>query len=267
MSTALHTAVATETPDRELMRRADARSVSIVIPAYDDAENIGVVIEAALDLLPRLTDDYEIVIVDDVSTDDTRAVIERYAAHHPRVHAFRNDRNIGCHATELRGFGLARGDLLFFIPSDRQIMPDQLPVCLAAMAGADYVCTKRVIRADPPYRRVISACYNAGVRAIFRLPIHDVNSSVLVRRSVIEKIGGKVNATSTFIAVELVIRAQYAGFRIAEAPIEHHPRVAGKARGLRPKDMIRIPINLVAMWVPLLRLRATLRRENKEMRA
>ncbi len=253
-------------PHKDLMREANAESLSIVIPAYDDAENIGIVIEASLAMLARLTDDYEIVIVNDVSTDDTGEVIARYAAENPRVRVFHNERNIGCHATELKGFSLARGDLLFFIPSDRQIMPDQLPICLAAMADADYVCTNRVKRADPGYRKIISVCYNWSVRTLFRLPIHDVNSSVLIRRAVIERIGDKINASSSFISVELVIRAMSEGFRIAEAPIEHHPRIAGKARGLRAKDIAKILFNLVFLWVYLLRLRASLRREKRQAR-
>ncbi len=167
----------------------------------------------------------------------------------------------------MKGFTLAKGDLLFFIPSDRQIMPDQLPVCLEMMANADYVCTNRVKRADPWYRRIVSKGYNASVRVLFHLPVHDVNSSILVRRAVIERIGSHINASSTFIAVELVIRAMYADFRIAEAPIEHHPRVAGKARGLRPKDIVKIPLNLVVLWIYLIRLRATLRRESQQEKA
>ena len=251
-------------PQTDLMSRANAESVSIVIPAYDDAENIGIVIEASLAMLAHLTNDYEIVVVDDVSTDTTRAVIEQYAARDSHVRAFANEENMGCHATELKGFSLATKDLLFFIPSDRQIMPDQLPACLEAMANADYVCTNRVQRADPWYRKIVSKCYNASVRILFKLPIHDVNSSVLVRRMVIERIGTKINARSSFISVELVIRALSEGFRIAEAPIEHHPRVAGKARGLRPKDIIKIAFNLATLWLYLIRLRASLRRERQQ---
>lgn len=69
------------------MRRANARSISIVIPAYDDAENIGIVLDASLDLLAQLTDEYEVVVIDDVSTDNTRAVIEEYAARDSHVRA------------------------------------------------------------------------------------------------------------------------------------------------------------------------------------
>jgi glycosyltransferase involved in cell wall biosynthesis len=246
-------------PRGDCLSHTGTESISIVIPAYNDAENIGVVIEASLAILPRLAETYEIVIVDDVSSDETRTVIADYAARDPHIRAFHNAENIGCHATELKGFSLAHGDLLFFIPSDRQIMPDQLPRCLEAIADADYVCTNRVQRADPKYRQMISHVYNASLRTLFDVPVHDVNSTVLVRRTVIDRIGADIKATSTFIAVELVIRAQAAGFRIAEVPIEHHPRVAGKARGLRPKDLVKIPVNLVGFWFGLLRLRRELR--------
>lgn len=251
-------------PLPELLDRAGLRTVSIVIPAFDEAENLPVVLDACLELGTVLGEALEVVVVDDHSADATGEIADKYAASDPRVRVVRNERNRGCHPSELIGFGEARGDAFFFIPADRQIMPDQIVPCLEGLASADYVCTNRVPRADPPHRRWISRGYNWTVRRALKVDLHDVDSSVMLRRAVFDRIGPEIDATTAFVSVQLVFHAVRAGFRVAEVEIEHHPRVAGRARGINLRDVLKVPLELGRFWWFVLGLRL---RERRGVRA
>ncbi|MGH2767428.1 MAG: glycosyltransferase family 2 protein [Actinomycetota bacterium] len=245
--------------DRVLLRAAGAGSVSIVIPAYNEEDNLAVVLEACLEALKGLAS-YEVIVVDDASTDRTVGIAEEYAARYPSVKLIRMASDVGPHLCVLTGFREAKGDLLFFLPADRQVMPDQLPGCLDAMAEADYVCTRRVPRKDPVHRRAMAWLYNGMLRVVFRLPIHDVDSCVLLRRSVVEQVGRELVSGSTFILAELLIRARAAGFRVTEVPIEHHPRVAGRPSAITPREVARTVTDFAASLPSLFGVYRSVRR-------
>ena len=231
-------------------------SVSIVIPAFNEEANIAKVLRASVETLERLNTDYEVIVVDDASDDRTVAIVKEYAATNNHIRLIEPGANIGANAAALLGMREARCELIFFIPADLQIMPDQLERCLPLLARADYVCTVRNHRADPWYRRVMAAAYNAAVRLAFRVRTHDVDSSVLIRRSVIVAIAPELTSSSDFLPVEMLVRARSHGFRIAQVGIEHHPRIAGVPTAIRPREVVR---TLVDMIGSIVRLRRVLR--------
>jgi glycosyltransferase involved in cell wall biosynthesis len=244
--------------------RPPITSISIVIPAFNEEANLQIVLDASVAELERITKDYEIVVVDDNSRDRTAAIADDAAAKNPNIRVIQNGVNLGCHPSELVGLLESRGDVVFFMPADRQIMPDQIHPCLEAISTSDYVCTRRVSRSDVWGHRMISSFYNWSVRHLFRLPARDVNSSVLVRRAVIDHIGKAVDARTAFISVELIVRAIEEGYTVTEVPIEHHPRVAGKATGLNPRDISVVPLNLARFWVRVTGLRRRIRSQARQ---
>jgi glycosyltransferase involved in cell wall biosynthesis len=231
-------------------------SISIVIPAHDEEANINQVVALSKEALRRETDDYEVVVVDDASTDSTLALLQDLAGEDPEhVRVIASHDNIGCHGAALLGLRHARSELRFFIPADLQILPDQLHRCLPAMEHADFVCTNRTPRADPFHRRLMSRGYNLAVRLAFGIRVHDVDSTILVRREVIEAIADDLTADSDFIPVEMLARAISSGFRMTEVRIEHHPRAAGQPTALTAKEAMRTLVTLGRSVVRLRRLR------------
>lgn len=240
----------------ELLRAAGARSVSFVVPAYDEADNIDRMIELTAAVGESLGDDWQIVVVDDASTDDTARRVRAHARDEPRIVLHRNERNLGCHPSELVGFSIASGDAIFFMPADLQIRPEAVIQCLPALAGADLVCTRRARRADGVHRRWISGCYNALVRRALGVSIRDVDSSILVRRTVVERILPEIDAKSAFVSAEIVARTLAHGYRVAEADIDHYPRVGGRAKGINLHDLIHVPLDLLRSWRHLRAIRS-----------
>lgn len=231
-----------------LLARAGAETVSIVIPAYNEEGNLDVVLDAAVEVLSGLTSRYEVVVVDDMSSDRTLEIAESHAMRDARIKVLRTPRVIGCNPALLMGLAQAGGDLMFFIPGDQQVMPDQLLPCLEAIRDVDIVCTYRLPRRDPMHRRLIGRAYNWGVRTLFKLDVRDVDSVFLIRRRVLESVIHHVESDSGFIPVELLYRARRNGFKIREIRIEHHPRVAGKSTGLSVSEAVRALVGLAKFW-------------------
>lgn len=225
-----------------------ADSLSIVIPAFNEEENLEAVIRESHTVLSGLTDTFDIVVVDDCSRDGSWALLQRLKGEIPQLTVVRNERNRGCHPSTLVGFPLAKGEYRFFIPSDRQIPPSEITKFLdLAKTGCDVVYSWRQRRADPPHRLWVSGMYNLLLRLFFGIRLHDVDSSSLLTRRAVEAILPQVRSDSAFITVEILLEAQRQGLEIGEAVIEHRPRVAGVARGINLKDLSHVPVHFVRM--------------------
>jgi dolichol-phosphate mannosyltransferase len=204
-----------------------AQSLSVVLPAYNEVENIAVAVQRALEVLPSLAADHEVIVVDDGSLDGTSdAVLPLMEAHPGRVRLFRHVHNIGYGAAIRTGFHNARGDLVFYTDSDNQFDLAELKWFLPQIATADVVVGFRVYRYDTVLRSMVSWVYNRIVNVLFRVRVRDVDCAFkLFRREVIEKT--PIDSTDFFVDTELVARARKWNFRIVEKGVRHYPRMAG----------------------------------------
>ena len=129
-------------------------SISVFFPAYNDAASIASLVETALAVLPMVADDYEVIIVNDGSTDATQAVLEELARAHPRVRVIQHARNMGYGAALRNGFKHARMDLIFYTDGDGQYDVRELVALRALLtARVDVVNGLKIKRADKHYRR------------------------------------------------------------------------------------------------------------------
>jgi glycosyltransferase involved in cell wall biosynthesis len=231
--------------------------VSLVIPAYNEQENLPKVIAASKEALAAFDGSHEIVLIDDGSSDGTRELLDELAAAEPMLRPIHHDvgRNIGCHPSELEGLKAAQGDLMLFLPADLQIHPNVLPAFAEAAERADVIASHRVVRADAAWRRYLSMANNQVERLLMGVKVRDAHSSMALTRRAVDQIIPSVISNSALIPAEILVRAKHSGVPIAEIEIAHFPRAAGRQTGAAPLEILKVQADLV-------RLRIRLSREN-----
>ncbi len=203
-------------------------SISLFMPMYNELASVERMVNKALEILPTLTDQYEVLIVDDHSTDGSERVVQRLAAEHPAVRVVRHDTNRGYGAALRTGFLESRKDLVFYTDCDEPVDLNQLHQAMPLIQEHDAVVGYRIDRHDTPRRWLYSQVYNFLMRLLFGIRVRDVNFSFkLVRRSALDKV--TLTARSVFIDGELLAELVRYGCSIAEIPIEYHPRQNGRS--------------------------------------
>jgi dolichol-phosphate mannosyltransferase len=223
------------------------KNLSVILPALNEQENIATAIGRALEVLPQLAEEWEVIAVDDGSADRTAEVVEGLVLeHYPRVRLLQHGGNRGYGAALRTGFSRARYELVFYTDSDNQFDIAELAHALPMMHDHDVLVGFRVYRYDSPIRVFASLCYNLLVRLMFRVRVRDVDCAFKVfRREVLDKID--VETTNFFVDTELVAKARKWNFRLVEKGVRHYPRIAGETK-IEPSDVPRTLRVVLQMW-------------------
>ncbi|HEX8694493.1 MAG TPA: glycosyltransferase family 2 protein [Longimicrobium sp.] len=225
--------------------------ISVFLPAYNDEATIASLVRDALEVLPGLADDYEVVVVNDGSTDGTPAVLDELARTLPRVRVVHHERNRGYGGALRTGFASAAKELVFYTDGDAQYDVRELVRLRPLLAeGVDVVNGYKLGRADGWSRKVLGAAYNRLAHLLFRLPVRDVDCDFrLMRRSALERV--RLESDSGSICVELVYKLHRAGCVFAEAPVHHYPRRHGRSQFFTPGRVARTAADLLKLWLRL----------------
>jgi len=236
------------------MSPSDLRpELSLVFPVFDEAANIGPLLDASLRLAPKLARDFEIVVVDDGSRDGSAAIVAARRSEDPRIRLVRHGSNRGYGAALRAGLREARGELIFFSDADLQFDLDELATLLAHARDFDIVAGYRKPRRDPWPRRFIACLWGANVRLLFDLRVRDIDCAFKVfRRHVIDAI--PIASIGAFINTEILVRASNAGFRIHQVPVTHRRRRHGRQSGANPRVILRAIIELATLYRELRRV-------------
>jgi dolichol-phosphate mannosyltransferase len=202
--------------------------LSLVIPAYNEAGNLTPLLGSAVGVLRALGRPFEIIVVNDASTDDTSTELAAIHARWPECRELRLPRNQGQAIALLTGLRAARGYFLLTMDGDGQNDPRDFPALLALVESGrcDLACGWRVDRHDTHLRRVMSSFANHIRRAILDDGVHDAGCQLRVFRRAVRDAFFPMELMQSFIPSLAVA----GGFRVAELPVRHHPRARGESK-------------------------------------
>lgn len=223
-------------------------SISAFFPAYNDAGTIPSMVIAADMTLRGLTDDYEIIVVNDGSSDHTAEVLEELKRSYPRLKVVHHEKNRGYGGALRSGFANASKELVFYTDGDAQYDPREMVRLMEAMTPeVDVVNGYKVKRSDPIHRVVIGKLYHWTVRTAFGLKVRDTDCDFrLFRRSVFDKV--RLERDSGVICVEMMKKVQDAGFNIAQVPVSHYHRAYGRSQFFNFGRVFRVGVDLISLW-------------------
>ncbi|MHC4982137.1 MAG: glycosyltransferase family 2 protein [Planctomycetota bacterium] len=213
-------------------------SLSVFFPCYNEAENIERLVARALEVLPGLVDDWEIIIVNDGSTDATGEIADRLGSRHPRLRAVHHARNCGYGVALRSGFSAATKEYVFYTDGDGQFEMGELEKLLELLGPADIVSGYRKNRRDNFIRRMNAWCWGLLVQRMLKFRCRDVDSGFkLYRREIFDRISLK--STGALIDAEVLARAARLGYKIRTVPVTHYPRAAGTQTGAKLRVILR----------------------------
>ena len=223
-------------------------AVSLFFPMLNEEGNIRRAVESALTVLEAVTHHCEVIVVDDGSRDETGAIADRLAASDCRVRVVHHPENRGYGAALRSGFAAARYPLVAFVDGDNQFDLAELAILLDAVDGFDLVSGYRVARQDPAIRRLNAFLYNRLTRALFDIPLRDVNCGFKIyRRELVQRLLPQLETTGALINVEMLARSRKVGARVREVGVNHYPRITGSPTGGNLAVIFRAAHELVAL--------------------
>jgi len=204
-------------------------SVSFVMPMFNERDNIAGTIEQIRTLADGLVEDYEIVIVDDASTDGCGNIVEDMARDDARIKFFRLATNTKFGGAFAKAFKSARKDIILYMDSDMPVDAADIKESLPLIADADIVTGySKVKKGETLLRKVISGSYNLMVQALFGLNVRDINSGYkIVRRDLVD--GIDFVSQSPFIDVELFLQAKKENRPVRQYPLVFRERTGGRS--------------------------------------
>lgn len=233
-------------------------SIAAFFPAFNDEVTIAQMVTDALAVLSTLTDDYEVLVIDDGSTDGTAAVADELARRLPCVRVVHHPENRGYGAALASGFRDVRKDLVFYTDGDGQYDVRELARLVPLMTdGVAVVNGYKAARADARHRVVLGEIYKRLARWLFRLPIRDVDCDFrLLRREAIQ--GIELESASGVVCTEMIYKLRRAGCRFAEVQVQHYPRRHGRSQFFTVRRVANTAFDFFALWTKLVLLRRVL---------
>lgn len=227
-------------------------SISAFFPAFNDGGTIPSMVISVVRTLPKVTDDYEVVVVNDGSSDYTAEMLEELDRLYPQVRIVTHPQNRGYGAALRSGFSSATKEWIFYTDGDGQYDPRELVNLVEAVQeDTDIVNGFKIERHDPLHRVIIGRVYHHIVRLMFGFRLRDVDCDFrLIRRKVFDEV--QLRSTSGTICLEMVKKMQDAGFKFEEVPVHHFHRAYGKSQFFNFPRLVRTAVQLVTLWWDLL---------------
>lgn len=234
-------------------------SISVFFPFLNDWGTVGSLVGLAIDTVSKITDDWEILIINDGSKKEDRealgSIIELFNIKYKkgnikndRIRIIDHQKNKGYGGALRSGFDHAIRDLVFYTDCDAQYDPRELSLLFKALKpNVGMVNGYKIKRNDPWFRIIAGRMYHYFVKYMFDLPIRDTDCDFrLIRRDVFKKV--KLYESTGTICTELVKKIDHAGYKIVEIPVHHYWRTSGKSQFFNFPRLYKTATNLLKLW-------------------
>lgn len=206
------------------------KSLTLFFPCYNEKDAIGPLTKKTLNVAASICDDFEILLIDDGSSDGTSELADELANQYPQVRAVHHPRNSGYGAALQTGFRNASKEYVFYTDGDGQFDIAELPRLIPLAAHFDIVSCYRIKRQEGGLRRFNAFCWTALMRLLFNLKIKDIDCAFkLYKRDIFDHI--EMHSTGALIDTEILARAQRQGYTITQMGVHHYPRLTGQSTG------------------------------------
>lgn len=229
-------------------------SISVALPAYNEEANIEPQVQAVIQTFQPITSDFEVIVVNDGSRDQTGAKVRALMSRNPNVRLVEHPQNRGYGAAVYSGFTAATKEWVFLTDADRQFDLSEIHKFLPYVDRADLILGYRAPRRDPFHRRLYGWGWNLLVTLLFGYTARDVDCAFkLFKREILDHI--TIQSRGATFSAEFLVRAKRAGYKSIEIPVSHLPRCAGKPTGARLDVVTRAFRELVRVRIALWRER------------
>ncbi len=221
-------------------------SITVFFPCYNDAGTIGVMVMRAIQVLREVSDDYEVLVINDGSTDDSKMILDELSKLYPREFCYENRTQPSGYGGVLRGgFANATKEWVFYTDGDAQYDARELKLLVDNISdNIDLVNGYKIKRQDPLIRIIVGYAYQYFIQLIFGLKLRDVDCDFrIMRRCIFDVV--ELESTTGTITFEMMKKIQDAGFRLKEVPVHHYYRQYGQSQFF---NFPRVARTLTAVW-------------------
>ncbi len=233
---------------RRLLKGTGRVSLSIVIPAYNEEHNLEIVIKDALHEIAKILKNYEIVIVDDGSTDKTGKIADSLSSKNQNIRVIHHKTNRGFTGAILSCYREARNDLIFLSPADGQFKFHDLNRFVQAIRGYDIAIGYRLNGIESLIRKMNSKLFHILCRILFRIKFKEISSVIMWRKRVLASLDVESTMDSAMIEPELIYKAMKKRYKFIEVPYHYYPRISGEPKGSKLRMITRTFTGMLRFW-------------------
>ena len=225
-------------------------SLSVVLPAFNEEQNIHQTVSDCIDYLSKNFNDYEILVIDDGSYDKTGEIVSRLTRQHSELRLVRHEKNLGYGAALNSGFEQSTKEYIFLMDSDGQFVINDLDLMVPLVSGNNLVLGYRISRADNSIRSLNAFLYNLYIRILFGLNIKDIDCAFkLIPKSAFDSVK-PIKSRGALYSAELLIKIVKNSYEISEVGVKHLPRKLGEQSGANLCVAVQFPQTPVSCVVP-----------------
>jgi glycosyltransferase involved in cell wall biosynthesis len=223
---------------RDGLPRRTSVSISVFFPCYNEQDNVERTVEQALAVLKKLNADFEVIIVDDGSSDATGKIADEISIRDSRVKVVHHHPNLGYGAALQSGFKAASKELVFYTDGDGQFDISEMPPLLPLVEQYDIVSCYRLNRQDNLIRKLNGWAWTKLVCFLFNMKVRDIDCAFkLYKREIFDNI--RMSSSGALIDTEILARAIREGYSITQRGVHHYPRTAGAQTGANLRVILR----------------------------